>query len=365
MRTVLIFKETLLPPSETFILEQARTLTRYVPMFAGLEGVNPSLSLPQKPLLLSHRGRPISDARAKLYRKTGIAPRFHSRAKRLRPDIIHAHFASGGRSALALAGRLRVPLVVTLHGSDVTVQGSQADKYQRLGERASLFVCVSEFIRDRALEAGLPPKKLVVHYVGVDRDLFSSSNSFASSQGVLFVGRLVEKKGCEYLLRAMQIVQRAYPECALTVIGDGPLRPSLEALAKELNIRCNFCGAQAAVFVREAMRTARIFCVPSVTAANGDSEGLPTVLAEALAMGLPVVSTTHGGIPEIVLEETTGLLTPERDYAAMADALCRLLGDEDMWGSIRGAALQHIKQNFDLKKQTAALEEIYNGVLAQ
>jgi colanic acid/amylovoran biosynthesis glycosyltransferase len=364
MRRVLVFKEKLLLPSETFILAQARALTEYVPLFAGLERAHPSLPLPQEPLLLSDRGPSFSDLRAKLFRRIGIAPIFHRKAKHLRPELVHAHFASGGRAALPIARALRVPLVVTLHGADVTVRGPQNGAYKRLGEQASLFFCISEFIRDRALEAGFPSQKLLVHYIGIDRDLFSPSVPLGEPQGVLFVGRLVEKKGCEYLLRAMQLVQRVDPQCELTVIGDGPLRASLETLASQLNIRCQFRGTQPATVIREALRGAKVFCVPSVMAANGDSEGLGIVFAEAQAMGVPVVSSAHGGIPEVVVHGVTGLLAPERDYKALADALSLLLADQDLRQRLQRGALQRVEQYFDLRTQTALLEKTYNEVTA-
>jgi colanic acid/amylovoran biosynthesis glycosyltransferase len=360
MRKVLVFKETLLPPSETFILAQMNALSGYAPILAGLERAHPSLALPQDTLLLSRRGVTISDARAKLYRRTGAAPFFHNRAKRARPDLVHAHFGSGGRTALPLARALRVPLVVTLHGSDVTVRAREPDRYRQLGEGASALICVSKFIRDRALEAGFPAHKLLVHYIGIDRNVFSPSTSAELSHGVLFVGRLVEKKGCEYLLRAMQAVQRTHPLSELTVIGDGPLRSQLEALAQQLKIRCQFRGTQPTDKVREALGKARVFSVPSVTGADGDSEGLPTVFAEAQAMGVPVVSTAHGGIPEIVVHGVNGLLVPERDYQSLANALSDLLSDEGLWQSFHHAALERIEQYFDLATQTALLEEIYN-----
>ncbi len=364
MHKVLVFKETLLPASETFILAQMKALSKYVPILAGLERAHPSLPLPQEPILLSRHLPSISDARAKLYRRTGTAPLFHLKAKRCRPDLVHAHFASGGRTALPLARALHVPLLVTLHGNDVTVRGREPDLYRRLGEDASLFVCVSKFIRDRALESGFPAQKLLVHYIGIDRSVFSPSGSPGTSQGVLFVGRLVEKKGCEYLLRAMHVLQRAHPLTELTVIGDGPLRSSLEALAQELKIRCQFRGTQPSGIVREALRSAKIFCVPSVTAVNGDCEGLPTVLAEAQSMGVPVVSTAHGGIPEIVVHGVNGLLAPERDYESLANALSALLSEQGLWESFHHAALERIERHFDLETQTAALEKIYNQAIA-
>jgi colanic acid/amylovoran biosynthesis glycosyltransferase len=359
MRKVLVFKETILPPSETFVLAQASALKRYQPMLVGLERSHPTLLLQEKPLLLTDRVSGIASLRAKLYRRTGFAPIFHKKAKQFRPDLVHAHFASGGRTAMALAHSLKVPLLVTLHGSDVTVRGPKPDIYKRLAEQASLFICVSEFIRDRALEAGFPSEKLLVHYIGIDCELFQTSSSQERSKRILFIGRLVEKKGCEYLLHAMQFIQVAHPDCELSIIGDGPLRSELEDLAKDLNVRCNFFGTQPATIVREALQRSRLLCVPSVTAANGDSEGLPTVIAEAQAVGLPVVASAHAGIPEIVSNGNTGILTPERDSMALAKAMSQLLADEEMWQSFHYAAVQRILQHFDLKKQTSLLEDIY------
>jgi glycosyltransferase involved in cell wall biosynthesis len=161
----------------------------------------------------------------------------------------------------------------------------------------------------------------------------------------------------------MQIVQQTHPECELTIIGDGPLRSSLEALAGELKVRGGFRGTQPTTVVREALKTAKVFCVPSVTAANGDSEGLPTVVAEAQAMGVPVVGTMHGGIPEIVIDEVNGFLAPERDHEALADSLSALLSDEDRWSRFHHAALRRVEQLFDLRAQTALLESIYTGTI--
>jgi glycosyltransferase involved in cell wall biosynthesis len=342
-----------------------QALRRFDPVLAGLECARPSISLPQAPILLAKQGPAFSDVRAKLYRRMGLAPAFHRAIRRVGPRLIHAHFASGGRSALPLARMLGVPLVVTLHGSDVTVRGSQRELYRELGNYASRFVCVSKFICDRALEAGFPAEKLCVHHIGIDRSLFSPSETAGRASKVLFVGRLVEKKGCEYLLRAMRRVQQEQPESVLTIIGDGPLRSSLEALAAELGIRCEFRGTQPTAVVRAALAATKVFCVPSVTAANGDSEGLPTVIAEAQAMGIPVVSTLHGGIPEIVINGVNGLLVPERDAASLAAALILLLRDEERWRQFHLAALRNVEQSFDLRTQTALLEGMYSDAISE
>lgn len=359
---VLVFKETLLPPSETFILAQMGALRRYRATLVGLERCVPSLPLPPDPLLLTDASGSLARYRAKVYRRLPIAPRFHARARRKRPALVHAHFGSGGTSAMPLARALGVPLVVTLHGADVTVRHGREDRYRKLAREATLFLCVSGFIRDQALACGLPAEKLRVHPIGLDRSQFPPVTSPTTDDRIVFVGRLVEKKGCADLLRAMQSVQRVRPHAELVALGDGPLRSVLEALAAELQIRCHFLGAQSPAVVRQTLQTARIFCGPSVQAPDGDSEGLGIVFAEAASMGIPVVSTRHGGIPEIVADGRTGLLVPEHDPTALADALIRLLSNSVLWNACHRSGPAHIESRFDLATQTAELEEIYAGL---
>jgi colanic acid/amylovoran biosynthesis glycosyltransferase len=364
MPAILIFKETVLPKSETFILAQMQAMRKFSARLIGLEKVPSGLPLPSKPLLLCRARGGAAALRAKIYRKSGIAPLFHARARREQPALLHAHFASGGLTAIPLAKSLGVPLLVTLHGSDVTVKWASARSIRRLGREATLFLCVSHFIRDRAIAAGLPEEKLRVHYIGVDLQQFQAPAADVAGAGVLFVGRLVEKKGCAYLIRAMASVQQTYPDCLLTIIGDGPLRAYLESHARELGVSCRFLGAQPAAIVREHLRTTHIFCAPSITAENGDSEGLGIVFAEAQAMGIPVVSSLHGGIPEVVSDGRTGLLVHERDHPALAAAIASLLGNASLWEQFRHNARAHIEHSFDLAKQTAELETIYRDVIA-
>jgi colanic acid/amylovoran biosynthesis glycosyltransferase len=365
MPNVLIFKETILPPSETFILAQMGALTKFSPRLAGLEPMRKSLPLEKPPILLSPRPSTAAEWRAKLYRRIGFAPLFHRRLRHLRPDLIHAHFASGGKALLSLMRGFERPLIVTLHsGSDVPLDGPHLGIYRELAKKATLFLCVSDFIRRQAIEAGFPAEKLLVHYIGIDRTLFVPPPSSSTTDSVLFVGRLVEMKGGVYLLHAMQEVQAKRPACELTIVGDGPLRADLERLAEELQVRCKFLGVVPPATIRQMLPKARLFCLPSVTTAAGDREGLPTVLIEAQAMGVPAVSTFHSGIPEGVVDGVTGTLVPERDSDKLAAAILRLLDDRELWEKYHLATQEHIDRNFDLRRQTALLEEIYSNALA-
>jgi len=366
MPNVLIFKETLLPPSETFIVAQMGALTRFSPNLAGLQPVSGGLPLDARPVLLSNRASSAITLRTTLYRRTGFAPLFHRQLRHLRPDLIHAHFASGGKTLLPLLREFKRPLIVTLHGgSDVPVEKPRFGTYRELAERATLFLCVSDFIRRQAIEAAFPPEKLLVHYIGIDRSLFFPPAQTTTTDSVLYVGRLVEMKGGEYLLRAMQKVQSRRPACELTIIGDGPLRAELERLAAELQVNCKFLGMQPSGTIRQMLPKSRVFCLPSVTTAAGDREGLPTVLIEAQAMGVPVVSTFHSGIPECVIDGVTGTLVPERDTDGLAAAILQLLEDRDLWQRYHLATQEHIDREFDLHKQTALLEDIYSELICE
>jgi glycosyltransferase involved in cell wall biosynthesis len=163
----------------------------------------------------------------------------------------------------------------------------------------------------------------------------------------------------------MSRVQATMPEAELVVIGDGPLRPALERLAGETLCRYRFLGTQPQESVRAWLNRARVFSLPSVTAESGDSEGLPTTVIEAQASGLPVVSTIHAGIPEAVAHGETGFLVPERDWEGLASSILLLLRKDALCHRFAVAGKGRVRALFDLQKQTALLEEIYEDVLSE
>jgi colanic acid/amylovoran biosynthesis glycosyltransferase len=181
---------------------------------------------------------------------------------------------------------------------------------------------------------------------------------------VLFVGRLVANKGCDHLIRAMARLRPLHPEAELVVIGDGPERPALEALAAARLERFRFLGTQAPDGVKEWMSRARVFCVPSVTVATGASEGFGLAMAEAQAMALPVVSFRTGGIPDAVEDGVTGHLLAEGDEPGLAMAIAHLLSDRATWQRFSAAARERVVRLFDLRTQTEKLEALYDEVVA-
>lgn len=375
-RNLIIYHEDLLTYSETFILGQAESLRRFTPYYAGLRRVGELETPPGRTIVVSD-GTPRGRAGELLYKATGFAPRLVSRLRALRPVLMHAHFGTNGAMALPLARRLRVPLVVTFHGRDATVHDDHlrggtlrerrlVTRRPELIRQGALFIAVSEHIRRRLLDRGFPPEKVVTHYNGIDTTFFTPrGGSPAAEPAVLFVGRFVEKKGAAGLLRAMAEVQRAVPGARLVLIGDGPLRATLEEQARALGVRCAFLGKLSAESVLDQMRAAQVFCLPSLTASNGDTEGLPTVVLEALAAGVPTVSTLSAGTPEAVTDGETGLLVPERDEGALAAALIRLLRDAPLRERLARAGRRVVVERFDAAAQARALETLYDRVAEQ
>ncbi len=364
-RRIAIFKNGLLPVSETFIKAQGEALRNFEVRYIALYPEQPSLELIPSPLLLHPTKNQIGYWRARVYDRFGVAPIFHSRAKALGLSLIHAHFALDGATAVCLSKTLAIPLIVTLHGYDVTVRKPYVKLYGSLWRRTSRFLCISEFIYQRAIDAGFPREKLEVLYTGINLAEFkpNSKKKTTESLSVLFVGRLVHKKGCQVLISAMQHVQKVLPAVTLTIIGDGFLRSDLEKQAKHLGINHSFLGAKDDKYIRERLEEATVFCGPSMEAPDGDSEGLGMVFLEAQALGVPVVSTTHGGIPEAVQQGRTALLASPGDVDSLSDHLLRYLQDPALRQSTRDAGIKFMKERFDIEKQTLRLEQIYEEVL--
>jgi glycosyltransferase involved in cell wall biosynthesis len=375
MKRVLVFAERMLPSTQTFIPLQVNELQRYDPQYVGLIPADRNLALPHAPVTLTHDRSLPSRVRRELYRWTGTAPSFHARLQQAGANLIHAHFAEGGPAALNLSMHLRLPLILHLRGGAELLPDHELRRHlfqwpflayrKRLWQRASLFLCVSDFILKKALKAGFPAEKLRVQYTGMDLKRFTLTEEYNHKDPnmVLYVGRLVPYKGCDYLLRAMHRVQQKRPQAHLIIIGDGFFRPHLEQLAGELGVRCQFLGEKPQNEIRSWYERARVFCGPSVTLEDGMSEAFGNVFSEAQAMGVPVVSFQHGGIPETMQDGITGLLAPERDVATLAQHLLRYLEDDAFWSTSRQIGMNWVRQNFDVQKQTARLEELYDAAL--
>ncbi|MGI5211555.1 glycosyltransferase [Plantactinospora sp. CA-290183] len=361
-RAVVIWRSALLLASETFIRNQGDALTRWRPSFVGATKTESFLALDSDVIAYPDgaRGR-LAFLR---HRLTGRSTALVRLLTQLRPAVVHAHFGGDGWLVSRAAERLGVPLVITLHGYDVTREpkaaGIRGIRYRRnlrtAFERATLVIAVSEFIRQQAIALGADPAKVRVHHIGVT--VPPAPAPTPKRWDVLFVGRFVEKKGIDDLVEAVGTLGQPRPR--LLFIGTGPLEAPMRERAAALGLDATFLGVQEPAVVRRSMAESRIFVSPSKTASDGDSEGLPTTILEAASLGLPTVSTRHSGIPEGVVHGETGLLGAEGDRAALARHIRQLLTDDALRTRLGDQARRHVAAHFDLRKQTALLEELYD-----
>ena len=382
MKTVLVYATNLLPWSETFIREQMLALRRWRGMLIGMRQLHQlSLSGLDTCVLRPEEPNFIDRLRWKLSKSLGMIPASTiRRLQRERPSLLHAHFGVEAVKAWPIAKALDLPMLVTLHGYDINIDrewweagqgGDAARNYPiRLLELAKhprvRFIAVSEVIRHCAISYGIPEGKIALQYIGVDTSQFVPGGRpiVERAPRVLFVGRLVEKKGCEYLIRAFVKVQEAVPDARLVIVGDGELREPLRQLAEELEVRAEFRGSLSSTDVRQELRLARVLCLPSVTAANGDAEGFGIVLLESQASGVPVVTSAMGGATEGIRNGITGFAFRERDVSTLSARLIRLLTDHATAASFAAAGPDFVAENFDLRQCTEGLEALYDKVLA-
>jgi colanic acid/amylovoran biosynthesis glycosyltransferase len=365
---VAIWRSTLLPASETFVRRQADALTRWRPTLVGAVKVDSHLAADTD--VMAFPDGPAGWRAFQRLRLTGGSPRLRTALTHVRPNVVHAHFGGDGWLISRTTQQLGVPLVITLHGRDVTVQanapGVRGARYRRnlrtAFDRAAVILAVSESIRSEAIDLGADPAAVRVHHIGVPMPaaLPPDVSPAVKTWDVAFVGRFVEKKGIDDLIEAVGLLPPPRPR--LVLIGDGPLSASMRERAAVLRLDATFLGAQEPSVVVQCLAAAKVFAAPSKTAANGDTEGLPTTILEAASLGLPTVSTYHSGIPEAVLPDETGMLVPEGDRCALAAGIQRLLADDAVRDRMGRRARQHVASHFDIGHQTALLEDIYDSV---
>ncbi len=380
---VLVFRSRGLAASETFIRTQLRALQRWqgvlvaeqtVPGGLPLEGLDVRWLSPRVPLALRRLRRRVPGWREGAF----AADVALLRAEGAR--LMHVHFGTDALEAAPLARALGLPMLVTLHGFDVHVHPKwwaaghggrlmrrYPERLRRIAAQPGVrFVAVSQAVREGAIAFGLPPERVDVSFIGVDlarvvRGLLPMADR---PRRVLFVGRLVEKKGADVLLRAMADPRLAGVEAL--IVGDGPLDGALKAQARALGLRSSvrFAGALPHAQVLAEMAQARVYCLPAVTAANGDAEGLNTTVIEAQAAGLPVVTSARGSTTEGLRDGFTGIALAEGDVAALADALVRLLDDDALAQRMADAGPAFAAERFDALRCTARLEALYDAAVA-
>jgi len=363
--TVTIFRKRLLSYSETFIADQGRFLPTCRPLFCGYHRDASGWHLLDgcERILLDDYTSLGSLSKVMLRYGFGGGKRWLNAIADETPDLIHAHFFNDGLDAVKIGHQLDIPVVTTVHGHDITKHENAraGDSVNRqFFQQVDRVIAVSDFIAEQALARGCPENKLLRHYICIDLERFSQPKQETDQPSLLFVGRLVEKKGCTYLLQAMERLKARFPELQLTVIGAGDLAATLQQKAEERQLNVVFAGTASAAEIREQLARNWIFVAPSITAQSGDAEGLGMVFLEAQALRTPVVSFRSGGLVEAVEDGVSALLSEEKDVAGLAENIATLLENSSLRHNMGLAGRKRVEEKFDLRKQCAKLEIIYD-----
>ncbi len=285
-------------------------------------------------------------------------------------DIIQAHFGPNGRQAVFLRqlGLIKGKICVTFHAIDLSKLLRVVDSkeyYQPVFEQADLLLPISDFWRRKLIKLGAKKEKIKVHHMGVDVDEFKFSfRELGKKFKILTVARLVPKKGINYGLKALVKIKKDY-QFGYKIIGDGPEKRELIQLIKRLDLtkQVKFLGWQTSNRVKKTMEQANIFLLPCVTASDGDMEGIPVVLMEAMASGLIVISSKHSGIPELIEDDQSGFLVKEKNIDGLAKTLVEIFNCSPNWLTIAKKARMRVEKNYNIKKLNQQLYQLYQSLL--
>ncbi len=344
-------------PGTTRSILNVKRIAQAMPKLAHCLGVAPRLAIQ---VLNSHEYGYQASSLSTLYRLSALCSRNQ------RYDVLHAHFGPTGIAFRFARDLWNAPLIVTFHGYDFSSwpRTQEPGVYSRLFSSVDRVTVNSEYARACVEGLGCPHDKLRQLNYGVDVAEFRFRERRPNPDQpvrILSVGRLVEKKGFEQSIRAVARVLEKHPSIRYDIVGDGALRGTLTDLIHELGLEgtVKLHGARDGQYVRQLMDEAHMFVLTSVTAADGDQEGTPVSLMEAQASGLPVLSTQHSGIPEVVVDGQSGFLVPERDIAAIADRLLSLLEHPDAWPEMGLKGRAHIEKYYDIRVLNRRLVSLY------
>ncbi len=360
-----IWRTQWLPRSETFIRDHVVSMQRYRPLTLGISNLPEGLGFTADRAPLPANG-PLKRLEG-LSRRTGWLGLHDDVIRRQKPRLLHAHFGTDAMKALPVVNRHRLPFAITFHGYDVqdaprTIPAAlYRDRLPELFDRADLLLPVSDYLAGRLLELGAPAEKMQVHHLGTRTDMAAPAVPDDERRGIVMVGRFIEDKGWLDVFEILQRLPEHLRSTPVTMIGGGALEPRLRELAAahpELDIR--FPGWQTPEQVAQWMAGAEVFLSPVHPGGDKPAEAFGLVAIEASLAGTPVVTTRCGGLVEAVEDGVTGLLADVADFDTFAENLTRLLDDRPLARRMGKAGRARVLADFDVVKQTAKLEDVYD-----
>jgi colanic acid/amylovoran biosynthesis glycosyltransferase len=278
-------------------------------------------------------------------------------------EAVLAEYGPTGVASMDVCEQFGIPLIVQFHGYDAykhDVLKKFNAAYPVLFKKAQAIICVSKKMQEQLLSLGAPREKLHNIPTGIDTTKFSGGMPDKVKPVFVSVGRFVDKKAPQLTLLAFYKVHEQFPDARLVMIGEGPLREACIQMARALSIEdaVEFPGVQPPEDIVRQLRRARAFVQHSIVPTDGNSEGTPNVIMEASATGIPVIATWHAGIPEVVMDNHTGLLVNEGDIDAMADAMIRLARDGNLAKAFGEAGQTKVRRECNVERRTQQLWDV-------
>lgn len=365
MPKVLHYKTNFLNISETFIDRLVKNHKRFSPVALCFRPRFFTEDIPVYTLPAKGLSRWMNIA---AFHLNAPLPCYYKTTKKLRPDVIHAHFGFDAVKLIQISNSLEIPLVVSFYGSDVSRLPSEFGwkrRYKKLAQYGTLFIAASEVMKKSLIELGFPADKIRVVRFGVDLTASSYLEEYMPVPKIMMVGRMVEKKGFIYAIQAVQVLKKRGIKVELNLYGNGPLMQELKEKTESLGLseQVLFHGYQPVETILEAHNNHSILLAPSVTAKDGDMEGLPNTILEAMARGTPVVASRHAAIPEVITHQETGFLVEEKNLIELADTLENILTGAYDLESIRCKARKVVESDYSVNRMVTNVEKLYNEVL--
>lgn len=294
--------------------------------------------------------------------------------------LLHAHFGTEGFYHLGIKKKTKLPLVTTFYGADVSkmpqIRPRWLKRYQRLFDIGSLFLAEGPYMAQAIVDLGCPPHKVLVQHLGIDLQKIEFLPRFRSNKKpvqILMACSFREKKGIPFGIEAFARAIRKFPEMELRIIGGAKSLEEKNFMEKCKNIarlegvaeKVHFLGYLSYNHYLKESNAAHIFLAPSIKSSDGDTEGgAPVSIIEASASGMPIISTQHCDIPNVVIDRKSGILVPERDIGLLSNAILEIATDPEIWPEMGEIGRSHIEKEFDIFKQISRMEEIYDKLIS-